>query len=75
MSDVIRIRVGMAVNYIAHSEREDVLEIPRSEWAAMTPEEREDYLDSQAQNHVENHLDSWAVVEDESVPSETAKEG
>ena len=63
-SDAVRIRVGMAVNYIAGSEREDIIEVPRSEWDAMTPDGRRDYLDAQAENFVENQLDSWAVVEE-----------
>lgn len=64
--DVVRIKVGMEVNYIASSTREDEIEIPRAEWEAMTEEEREQQLMREAEVMVSNHLDSWAyVVEDD----------
>lgn len=62
----IRIRVGMAVSYIAGSTREGIEEgPPRSEWDAMTEEERENYLSDLSQVMVSNHLDAWAYVDEE----------
>jgi hypothetical protein len=63
--DMIRIRIGMSVNYIAGSDRENVEEIPRAEWAAKTPEEREAYLNDAAETEIANSVEAWAYVEDE----------
>jgi len=63
-SDVIRIKVGIAVSYIANSKREYVEEIPRAEWDAMTPEQRDALLDELAESQVADYVESWAQVEE-----------
>ncbi len=63
--DVVRIRVGIAVSYIAGSKREDIMEVPRAEWDAMTEKERQDYLEGLAQDEIDNAVDAWAVVEED----------
>ena len=60
--DVVRIKVGMAVSYIAASKREDIIEVPRAEWDAMNEKERQDYLEGLAQDEIDNSVDAWAVV-------------
>jgi hypothetical protein len=63
--NTVRIRVGMSLSYISGSQREDVVEYPRDEWEAMTPEQREAELDSIAESFVADYLDSWAQVEED----------
>ena len=63
--DVIRIKIGMSVNYVANSTREYTDEVPRAEWEAMTEKQREDYLQDSIDTEVSNHVDCWAYVEDE----------
>jgi hypothetical protein len=63
--DVVRIKTGMQVSYIANSTREDVVEIPRAEWDAMTPEQQQETLDSIAEGFVADYLGSWAYVDKE----------
>lgn len=63
--DVVRIRYGIAVNYIAGSTREDYEEIDREEWDAMDEVEQQAMLDSIAAIQIENQVDTWAYVEDE----------
>lgn len=63
--DVVRIKTGTSVSYIANSTREDVVEIPRAEWEAMTPEEREGMLNNIANTTLENSVDVWAYVDEE----------
>lgn len=65
MSDMIRIKVGMAVSYIAASKREYTIEIPREEWEAMTEEQQAAYLDELAQEELNNYAEAWAVVEED----------
>ena len=63
--DVVRIKVGISVNYIAGSTREDEEEIPRAEWEAMSADEQEAFLNTAAEMMIENHVNAWAtVVED-----------
>jgi hypothetical protein len=62
--DIVRIKVGMSVSYIAHSTNEYVEEILRSKWDAMSEEERERYLDNLAQDHLSNYASAWAKPEE-----------
>lgn len=67
MSGKVRIKYGVAMSSIHNSTQEDVYEMERSEWEAMTKEERDDFLDSLADTALANNVDAWAyVVEDES---------
>jgi hypothetical protein len=63
--NMIRIRVGMSVSYMSGSQREDVIEYPRDEWEAMTPEQREAELGNITESYVADYLDSWALVEED----------
>ena len=63
--DMIRINVGMSLSYISGSDREDIVEYPRDEWEAMTPEQQQEALNKIAEDFVYGYLDSWAVVEDD----------
>lgn len=66
MTDVIRIRVGVSMRAIAGSEQEETVEIPRKEWDAMTPDEREDRLNEEAESFMVNEVEGYAfVIEDE----------
>ena len=64
-NDMIRIKVGMSVSYMSGSDREDVMEYPRDEWEAMTPEQQQAELDNIAESFVADYLDSWAQVEED----------
>lgn len=64
----VELNVGMQINYIANSTREYVIDtrIPRSEWNAMTQEERDKVCEECAQDEIDNQVTAWAVpVEDE----------
>jgi len=63
--DVVRIKTGVEMSSVAGSAREDVVEIPRADWDAMTPEEREAELDSIARSTLENAVNTWAYVDEE----------
>jgi len=64
--DVVRIKVGVSMRAVHNSTQEDILEVPRSEWDAMTDKEREEYLDQAAQDHLANEVEAYAyVAEDE----------
>lgn len=67
MNDKVKIRVGMEVNYIAGSTQESVVEteFTRAEWDAMSEEEREKILEDWAETEVSNHVNAWAIVDDE----------
>lgn len=67
MSDTVKLRVGMEVNYIAGSTQEDVVDtgITRSEWNAMTEEQRDKIREDYAEIEVSNHVDAWAIVVDD----------
>lgn len=62
--DVVRIKTGVSMRSIHNSTREDVVEIPRSEWDAMTSEERQALLDDIADTTFSNEVDAWAVVDE-----------
>lgn len=66
MSDNVHLRVGMAVNYIANSKTECVVDsgISRAEWDAMSEEERQEVLAEFAEGEIENHVETWAEVEE-----------
>lgn len=63
--DVVRIKTGTSVNYIADSTREEVIEIPRARWEAMTPEERAAELEGIADETLANSVAAWAYVDEE----------
>jgi hypothetical protein len=56
----------MAVNYIANSKTECVVDsgISRAEWDAMSEEERQEVLAEFAEGEIENHVETWAEVEE-----------
>jgi len=63
--DMVRIKTGVSLSFVSGTAREDVIEIPRSEWDAMTPEQREQRLESIAKEMLDNEVNAWAYVEDE----------
>jgi hypothetical protein len=63
--DVVRIRVGMCVDYIAGSTREKVSKIDRAEWDEMSGDDRRAVLDEMAEEYAADHVQSWARVEGE----------
>lgn len=63
--DVVRIKTGTSVNYIADGTREEVVEISRARWEAMTPEEREAELNQIADETLANSVNAWAYVDEE----------
>jgi hypothetical protein len=63
--DMIRIKTGISVNWVAGSTREDFIEIPRAEWEAKTEAEREDYLNDVTSTLIANGVDVWAYVEED----------
>jgi hypothetical protein len=64
-SDMIRIKTGISVNWVAGSTREDSIEIPRAEWEAKTEAEREDYLNDVTSTLIANGVDVWAYAEED----------
>lgn len=64
-SDMIRIKTFISVNYIAGSTREDVIEVPREEWEAMTGDEQQRYLDDVAETLLGNSVEVSAYVEED----------
>ncbi|MCO6011554.1 hypothetical protein NE236_42045 [Actinoallomurus purpureus] len=58
----VKLNVGLQVGYIANSTREYEIdtEIPRSEWDAMSEEEREKVLDEYAQGAIDDTVSAWA---------------
>lgn len=65
MRDMIRIKTGISVNWVAGSTREDFIEMPRTEWEAMTEAEREDYLNDVTSTLIANSVEAWAYVEED----------
>jgi hypothetical protein len=63
--DVVRIKTGVEMTSVSGSAREDVVEIPRADWDAMTAAEREAELDSIARSTFENEVNVWAFVDGE----------
>lgn len=63
--DVVRIKTGVQMPSIPGTTREDELEIPRAEWDALTPEEREERLEEIAQETLSEHVNAWAYVDEE----------
>lgn len=61
---IVRIKTGVEMSSVSGSTQEDVVEIPRDEWDAMTPEEREKRLEDIAQETLDNEVNAWAYVED-----------
>ena len=64
-SDMIRIKTFISVNYIAGSTREDVIEIPREEWEAMTEDEQQARLDGIAEAILANSVEVSAYVDED----------
>jgi hypothetical protein len=64
--DVVRIKYGVSMRAINNSTRQDVYEIPRAEWEAMGPEDREALLNEISQTMLDNEVETWAYVDEES---------
>ena len=62
-TEYVRIVVWAEMSHIAGSTREDIVEFPRAEWAAMTAEQRENALLECAQDHLANTVESGAYVD------------
>jgi hypothetical protein len=58
----IKLNVGIQVGYIPNSTREYEIdtEIPRSEWDAMTQEERDKVCEDYAQSEIDDIVSAWA---------------
>lgn len=66
MADTVKIKVGIAVNYIANSDRDYVVEYDRAKWDAMSEAEREALLEEFAQGEIDDHVEAYAcLAEDE----------
>lgn len=63
--DMVHIRTGVSLSFVSGTTREDVVLIPRAEWEAMTPGQREHRLESIADETLANEVNAWAYVEDE----------
>lgn len=63
--DMIRIRTGAEMRSCIGSRTEDVIEIPRAEWEALTEAERDQRLNEIAEETVSNEVDAWAYVDEE----------
>jgi len=63
-SDIVRIKVGVSMSSIYNSTREDVIEIPRAEWDAMTEDDRTKMLDECAEEMLSNEVEAYAYVEE-----------
>lgn len=63
MSDdeTVKVKVGMAVNYVKDSTREDEVDTgyTRTEWDAMSNEERDEAMQPHIDEHVADHLEAW----------------
>ena len=62
---VIRIEVGVAMRSVAGSAIADAAEIPETEWAAMSPEQRRTRLDELATAARDVEVTAWAVLEED----------
>ena len=66
--DKLKIRLWLNIG-IANADQDETFtsdDYTKSEWDALTAEERSDYLDMLANDHMSNYLDCGAeVVEDE----------
>lgn len=69
MNDKLKIRVWLSIG-IADASQDDTFtsdDYTRAEWDALTAEERSEYLDMLANDHMSNYLDCGAeVIDDES---------
>lgn len=64
----VKLNVGIQVGYIANSTREYEVDtkIPRSEWDAMTEDERDKICEEYAQGEIDDTVSAWAnPVEDD----------
>jgi hypothetical protein len=61
--DVVRIKTGVRMPAIPGSTLENTLEIPRTEWDALTPEQREERLADIAQETLADEVIAWAYVD------------
>ena len=63
-SEPVRIHLYVDTG-LANASHEDDIEIPRNEWNAMTPAERRDLLDDNAEILMSNHIEYGWQIEDE----------
>lgn len=64
-SDVVRIKLWIEMRAIAGSTQEDVVEIPREEWDAMTQEAREECINTHVEVFMSNEVEAGGYVEGE----------
>jgi hypothetical protein len=65
VTGVIRIRLWVEMGRIAGSTQEDIVEIPREEWDALTEVERRERVNSEAEEFMASQVDFGGSVEDE----------
>lgn len=65
MSDTVKIKVGFECLSVAGADHEDIVEIDRAEWDAMTADEREAMLEGMADVELSNSASAYAYVIDE----------
>lgn len=63
MTEKIKIRVYAHTGFVGCSHL-DTVEIDRSDWNLMGEKDREKFLEECAQEHVSNHIDYGAYVEE-----------
>lgn len=61
--EMIYIRCGVALD-LQGCVQEDVYEYPKTEWDAMTDEQRSELLEEFALDHRNDHMDTWRTAED-----------
>lgn len=63
--EMVRITCWVEMNAIAGSTREDTVEVPRSEWDAMTEEQRSNLLNEHAADWMSNCVEFGAYVDED----------
>ena len=63
MSDTIKIKLYIDTGF-AGCKHEDVAEVDRAEWEAMSDEDREKHLQEEARDFLANHIDYGAYVDE-----------
>lgn len=63
MTDTVRVRMYVRTGF-AGANHEDYLDVPRSEWAAMSEREQDEYLNTCAGDYLASCVDYGAYVEE-----------
>ncbi|MGK5626970.1 DUF7167 family protein [Streptomyces sp. URMC 123] len=63
MSEFVTIRLVVDTGFIG-ATYEDYIEVARDEWDAMSPREREAYIDEEVRTLLWNHIETYGEVID-----------